>query len=227
MQELVIVTGIVLKTAPIGEYDRRVIILTKERGKIAAFAKGARRQNSRLMAVTNLFAFGEFKLYEGKNSYHIAEADIRNYFKPLWEDFESAYYGMYFLEVTDYYTKENDDELEMLKLLYQSLKALQKESLNNELIRCIFEIKSIVINGEFPGITETDGKEDSLLPSTVYTIQYITSASIEKLYTFTVTEDVLRQLRERAAYYRKKYMDRSFKSLEMLDGLSETLSVMP
>ncbi|MBQ8592403.1 MAG: DNA repair protein RecO [Lachnospiraceae bacterium] len=218
MQEFVVVTGIVLKTVPIGEYDRRVLILTKERGKIAAFAKGARRQNSRLMASTNLFVFGEFKLYEGKTSYNIMEANISNYFETLREDFEGAYYGMYFLEVMDYYTKENNDEVEMLKLLYQSLKALQSESLKNELIRYIFEVKSIVINGEFPGIPETD-RAGRLMASTVYTIDYIVASTIEKLYTFTVTEEVLNELRMMASYYRKRCLDRNFKSLEILDML--------
>ena len=37
MQESLYVTGIVLKQTPFGEYDRRVCLLTREKGKITAF----------------------------------------------------------------------------------------------------------------------------------------------------------------------------------------------
>lgn len=215
MQELVNVTAIVLNSSPIGEYDRRVVLLTKERGKITAFAKGARRQNSKLVAATNLFAFGEFKLYPGRNSYTMSDAQIQNYFEELRIDFEGAYYGMFFLEVCDYYTRENNDEKEFLKLVYQSLKALSVKSLNRKLVQCIFEMKAMVINGEFPGIPGDGIWQES----TEYAVSYIMSSSIEKLYTFTVSETVLSELIRITERYRYHYIDREFKSLEMLSVL--------
>ena len=45
------VTGLVLKTMPIGERDRRVTILTREKGKLSCFARGAARQGSPLMGI--------------------------------------------------------------------------------------------------------------------------------------------------------------------------------
>lgn len=215
MQEYIILTGIILKQSPVGEYDRVVSILTKERGKISAFARGARKPGNRLAAATNPFSFGGFKLYEGKNSYTIAEADIQNYFEGLRTDYVGAYYGMYFTEVTEYYTRENNDEKEMLKLLYQSLRALESKAIPNRLVKCVFECKTLGVNGEFPGVP----RDKKLEQSTVYALQYIAASPVEKLYTFTVTETVLEQLEEVSAEYMKKYVGHHFKSLEILQVL--------
>lgn len=212
MQDLSNVTGLILKAEPFGEYDRRVVILTRERGKIAAFARGARKQGSRLLASTNPFCFGEFKLYEGRTSYSISESSISNYFESLREDFEGACYGMYFLEVMDYYTRENNDEKEMLKLLYQSLRALCHDGFDNRLVRYIFEIKALALNGEYPGLP----KEHKYQQSTVYALSYIVNTPVEKLYTFAVTDQVLSELKEIADSYRKRFIDKKFKSLEIL-----------
>ncbi len=215
MQGFTEITGMVLKAEPIGEYDRRVVILTKEKGKISAFARGARKQTSRLLAATNPFSFGTFRLYAGRSSYNLAEADISNYFEGLRTDFEGAYYGMYFLEVMDYYTRENNEDKEMLKLLYQSLRALMHEKFPNRLIRYIFEMKAMVLSGEFPGMPENGDYEES----TSYAVHYIMSSPVEKLYTFTVTDTVLAQLARIADEYRERYTDRDFKSLEILESL--------
>ncbi|MCI5954873.1 MAG: DNA repair protein RecO [Lachnospiraceae bacterium] len=215
MQEYITVTGIILKQSPVGEYDRHISLLTKERGKISAFARGARRPGNKLAAATNPFSFGVFKLYEGKNSYTIADAEIQKYFEELRTDYVGACYGMYFAEVTDYYTRENNDEREMLKLLYQSLRALCAESLPNPLVKCVFECKAIAVNGEFPGVP----KDRELEQGTVYALQYIAASPVEKLYTFTVSDSVLAQLQQVADNYMKKFVGREFKSLEVLQTL--------
>ena len=154
MQEYIWVTGIILKQTPVGEYDRHISLLTKERGKLSAFARGARRPGNKLAAATDPFAFGKFKIYEGKNSYTVTEAEIQNYFEELRADYIGACYGLYFAEVTDYYTRENNDETEMLKLFYQSLRALCAQSLPNPLVRCVFEC-GLVFEG-FDQIQEFD-----------------------------------------------------------------------
>lgn len=215
MQEAITVTGMILSQTPIDEYDRRICILTKERGKISAFAKGARRSGNRFMAATNPFCFGEFKLFVGKSSYSLLEANVSNYFEELRKDYIGAYYGMYFLEIADYYTRENNDEKEMLKLLYQSMRALVHPGIPNALVRAVFEIKAVVVNGEFPGLPTGREWEES----TAYGVEYIVTSPVEKLYTFNVTEQVLKELLEIGAMCRKKFYNKEFKSLEILEVL--------
>ncbi|MCR4956548.1 MAG: DNA repair protein RecO [Lachnospiraceae bacterium] len=206
------VTGMVLLAQPVGDYDKRLVILTRDRGRITAFARGARRQNSAMMAPSNPFCFGEFELYEGRNSYTAVKASIQNYFRELVQDPLLVGYGSYFLEIANYYTRENLDGTEMLKLLYQSLRALLKESIDNNLIRRIFEMKAMVIDGEYPVMTGKKGYDDS----TIYALSYIASSPVEHLYTFKVTEKVLKEMGEIIDAFMKKHVDREFYSLEIL-----------
>ena len=56
---------------------------------------------------------------------------ITNYFQELRGDMEAAYYGFYFMEFAEYYTREYNDETQMLKLLYQTFRALTKKNISN------------------------------------------------------------------------------------------------
>ena len=205
----------VLAATPVNDYDRRTVILTREFGKITAFSRGARRQGSKMMAVTNPFVFGTFKLYEGKNAYNLIDADISHYFEELRTDFEGAYLGMYFLELADYCTRENNDDILMLKLLFQSIRAIIKPNIDNRLVRAVFEIKTIVVNGEYPGVPV----EMNLLPSTLHALNHIVGSDIEHLYTFAVSEEVLKELIDLARIYRKRFVDRPLKSLEIIESV--------
>ena len=208
------VTGMVLSAAPVGDYDKLVVLLTRERGKIRAFARGARRPGSALMAAANAFAFGEFQIYEGRTSYTMSQASIQNYFGELMTDFEGACYGQYFLEFADYYTRENADGSDFLKLAYQSLRALTVKSIPRRLVRCIYEIRLIVANGEFPGLPQGNFSETAL-----YAVEFIAGTPVEKLYTFTLKEEVLAELVQIAEKYRRDFLPGEFHTLEILETL--------
>lgn len=216
MQDQIVVTGIVIKQSPVGESDRRVTILTTQRGKISAFARGARKPNSRFAATTCPFCFGEFKLYGGRDSYNIAEAEIKNFFESFLTDIEGACFAAYFGEIIDYYCRENNDEKDMLKLFYQSLRAIEHVGFENSFVRTVFELKSIVINGEYPGAPN----DIQLSEAALYALEFIRLTPPEKLYTFKVADTVAEELRLVAARYCKRYMDHNFKSLDILEQMT-------
>lgn len=215
MQDLVTLKGMILKSEPQGEYDRRVVILSRERGRITAFAKGARKIGNRFMAATNPFVFGTFKLYEGRSSYSVNDVEVENYFEDMRLKFEESCYGMYFLEIADYYTVENTDESAMLLLVYRALQALLKDTYSNRFVRAVFEIKAVSINGEFAGIKEKDIPNYS--EAARYSVKYICDSTIKNLFNFSVTEEVLTELEKISRSAIGESVDRKLKSSELLD----------
>lgn len=206
----------VLLAVPSSEYDKRIVLLTRERGKITAFARGARRQNSALLACTCPFAFGCFTVYEGRSAYTLTGAEISNYFTEVKEDLEAACYGSYFMELAEYYTRENLDGSQILNLLYVTLRALGKKQPDNELIRCIFEMKAMILNGEYPYEMAQDS---SLQEATRYALLYVLQAPLQKLYQFTLKPDIFREFRRVQDLMNRRQIDREFKSLPIIKAM--------
>lgn len=244
MVETIMVVGMVISSMAISEYDKRLVILTKELGKITAFARGARKPTSPFLAGSQPMAFGEFTLYRGRNSYTVTGIKINEYFSNTMSDVYDMYMGMYFLELADYYGREGIEAGEPLKLLYFSMKALNGNIIPKELIRCIFELKMLVINGEYPnmfGCGNCGSKEnldffdlthntmlcsnchgnitqDKIVDgSTLYALQHIITSPLNKLYTFKVTEPVLNQMESIIRAYVNKHIDKKFNSLDFLE----------
>lgn len=243
--ESLVLNGMVIKSSDVGEYDKRLVLLTMERGKIVAFARGARRPKSMLLSAARLFAFGKFTLYEGKEAYTVQGAEISDYFAEISNDIEAMCYGSYFLELADYFAKENLESTGLLKLLYFSLRALDNEKIPNELVRYIYELKVFVLHGEYPEMFEclscksTDveyfsvvrggmicgncvgkaGDSVHIETSTIYAMQFIITSKIEKLFTFVVNDNILKELSFIMKRYLSRYVDREFHSLEILNTI--------
>ena len=216
MREQISVTGMVLMAAPVGEYDRRLVILTRGRGKITAFARGVRRPGNQLMAAAAPFVFGKFLLYEGRDAYTLAGAEVENYFREIAGDMEAACYGSYFLELADYYGRENIDATETLRLLYQSLRALLKPSVPNRLVKPVYELKLMEINGEYRELPL-----GRLNDSTLCAWQYVLAAPVESLYTFTLTDQVLGEFVRCVEQNKERFIDKTFHSLDILNAVMD------
>lgn len=242
------VTGMVLSAMQVGDYDRRLVILTKERGKLSAFARGARRTGNALTAACQPFTYGTFSLFAGRDAFRIQSVNVQNYFDEIKTDLDGITYGTYFCEMADYFTQENLDAKEQLKLLYVTMRALVKKQVAYPLIRRIYEIRILALDGEEMqvfscvkcgnsgtgyvfragqgGLVCVDHCQidydigELLHPSTVYSLQYILSASLERLYTFQISQEVQAELDGICNAFLEEYVDQQFKSSEFLDSLS-------
>ncbi len=242
MEQNLTVQGIVLSAMPVGEYDRRLSILTKERGKISAFARGARRPRSQLLAASNPFAFGEFEIYQGRDSYTVHRAGIDTYFTDVTGDIDAVWYGYLFLEMAEYFALENVDEGMRMVLVYMALRALAKKKMPAELVRLAYEFKTLVLNGDYPDVFRcvVCGKEEDLAfytgaqrgcvcrecgkkvltrpisSSALYTLQFIAATEAGKLFSFKLTEEVTKEVETVISDYYRQYVKHDFKSRDYL-----------
>lgn len=214
MRETIQVTGVVLSATQVGEYDRRVVLLTKERGKITAFARGARRQTSQLLAATNAFVFAVFELYEGRNAYTLARAQVKHHFMEMAAELPGVYYGFYFLELASYFATENTDETNMVNLLFVTFKAILKHKVDPQLIRAIYELRTLVYNGEY-AVDITECQDQAAL----YALQFVAAAPLEKLYSFSLEASSQKEFIRIVRKYINRSVDKTLKSLEILETI--------
>lgn len=214
-ENLTDLTALVLSSTPVGEYDRRVVLLTRERGRIACFARGARRPGSPVMAASLPFCFGTYRIREGRNSNVLVEAKIQTFFEKIRSDMEATCYASYFAEVLRYITRENNDEAALLLLAFQSLRALESGRIPARLIRAVFEIRTLRIEGEFLMPQEADG----FSPAAMQAVTHIAESPLKNLYTFAVSDSVLAELEHIAEVSMERSLHHRFESLEILRTL--------
>ncbi len=246
MQEKLELSGIVLSSTAIGEYDKRLVLLTKERGKITAFARGARKPGSPFLGASEPFNFGTFSLLEGYDAYRLAGAQIREYFSDVKQDIEGICYATYFCDVLEYLCVEGIGDTGILNLLYLTLKALARPELPDRLVRRIFELRLLALDGEgMEAFACAQCRDEAVsvfyLPkngllcrkcaeklkdgyplseSAVYTIQYILGSPLEKLFAFQVGDSVLVELEAVTDRYFAEHVQKKFNSLQILASLS-------
>jgi len=192
MYEPLWVRGIVLSVSQLGEYDKRMVVLTEQLGKITIFANGARRQNNRFTAVAQSFTMGRFQLRPGNQAYTLTGAEIERPFLELSGDMEGYTSAAYCCELTDYFTREGVGGSDELNLLYVTFLSLLEERLPFSVIRSAFALKLLHIEGEAPEMQE---------PAIA---RYILEQPIGRTFSFEVKDQGAREL-ERVV---KKELDR-------------------
>lgn len=247
MSEQTKVTGIVLSVYPVGENDRRLTILTKERGKIQVFARGCRKPNHPLFGVTQPLIYCEFMITEGRRFNYLNSADGKNYFPHLKEDLENIYYSTYFAELAEYFTVEGMDERNILNLLFVTFSAMEKGKVPLPLIRRIYELKILQYYGigmevfqciscgktenldtlsfEAGGVLCRDCAHGSarggthVEPAVLYTMQYILSIPLQRLYSFVLKEDIFLEFQWIVKRFFRIHVEHRFKAAEMMEEL--------
>jgi DNA repair protein RecO (recombination protein O) len=118
--------AVVIGRRPLGEADRLVVFYTREFGRLAGVAKGARRPRSRFGSALELFTQGQLLFFETERSplVQVDHFDILHPFLAVREELERLGQGAWVLECLGRLTAERDPHAALYGLLVRTLRAL-------------------------------------------------------------------------------------------------------
>jgi DNA repair protein RecO (recombination protein O) len=146
--------AIVLRTHKLGEADRIITLLTRDRGKIRAVAKGVRRTKSKFGARLEPFSRVDLLVFEGKSLDIITQAESLNaYGQDLALDYSLWTAGQTMLETADRLTQEESISAEsQYLLLVGALRTLVSGEHAAALVLDAFLLRSLSLAGYSPNL---------------------------------------------------------------------------
>lgn len=122
------VEAVVLRHADWGEADRLLTLYTRQRGKVRAIAKGARKIRSRKAGHLEPFTHVTLQLARGRDLLIVTQADTLEAYLPIREDLVKTGYASYAVELLDRFTYEDETENQAIfRLLTEALGRLAAE----------------------------------------------------------------------------------------------------
>lgn len=132
----------VLRSIPFKDFDKRVILLTRQFGKVVAIApraqKSQKRFGSGLESLTLVSALYHMK--PNSSLGQLQEVQILNPFSVLKKNVKKIAYGSYFLEMIGEVMGENEPSPNLFDFLQSFLEALEKRS-QEEVLARFFEAR--------------------------------------------------------------------------------------
>lgn len=150
------INGITLKRKNIAEYDKIVLLYTKEFGKIRVVFKGVNKPKAKLLALTEPFVESELLVVKLKNKiydavFKAAGGQIIEFYEELRVDIDKFIYASKIIEIVDVLTLELAKDEEKFSLLKKALNVI-KFTKNPEILFISFVYRFIKLCGYKPNI---------------------------------------------------------------------------
>ena len=142
-----------LKSYPLKESDKIVVMYSRDKGIIRAVAKGIKKPKSSLGARMETFFANTLLLAKGRNMDVVSQAETVNSFSDTRKSLDKIGYSMYITEIVNNFGVENDPcSEEVYDLLYKALDTISKKNEKKDILLAVlkFQLKIMRISGFLP-----------------------------------------------------------------------------
>lgn len=242
------IKGIIVKESKYKENDKILTIVTDALGKVNVIAKGVAKPTSKLNALAPL-ALIEFDLKSVSDNMYISTGASKLIdFYDISKDLETYAYVSYILNLANDMFLYDDTFPELFKLLINTIYLYYKGTKNKELLKCVFELRALIISGYAINIDECAfcGKEEAeyinlyegecycktcgnsdmgrtISPSVLLSLKHITYSDEKKLFSFSLNGPYIKELSIISTNYIKICMEKEYSSLKYLRNIQKGL----
>jgi len=239
--------GIVIKRVNLGEADKIITLLTKDRGKIRVVAKGVRKPKARLVGFLDLFHYNEYLIAEGHNLDIITSASTIENWHGINQSLQQVALAYYMAETIDKLIEETQEIGNVFNLIYFSFKTLHQNQVNLDVLKSFFEINIVSALGYKPelerciecnqiiqkdawfsfalgGVLDSSHKNNDLLalPLSLSDLKILKGMyinNIQELQSVNWVDKISPQLSKISSGFLNYIVDRNIKSQEFLNEI--------
>lgn len=148
--------GLVIRETPWGENDKRIVLLSADRGCVSVLAKGARSLRSKYMNATSLFTYGNYEIAERNGYAWLSGAAVTEPFFGIRDDIERLALASYVVELAGELTGEGEPAEAVLRLTLNTLYAISKSFKPLPQIKATYELRVMSESGYMPDLSACD-----------------------------------------------------------------------
>lgn len=234
--------GLVIRETPKGETSKLLTVLTPDLGVITVNAKGVRKLSAPYLKSAQLFAFSDMLIHVKNGFYTLSEASLLTDFYSLSSDITRYALACYLADAASAFTVPGEECSRILRLLLNSLYALENNKTSNSLLKAAFELRLCAECGFFPEVSQcaecdnelentvslfnvaegvalcrdcaSAGGDNYLVsPSVCKAMRHITESELSKFVSFRIGDTDLNVLSVIAERFMLVRAERGFKTL--------------
>ena len=144
--------GLVIAEKRVGESDRLVTVLTKQKGVLRAFVQHPGRARNGRLSATRLFSYSRFTIFEGRDKYIIDDARPIEVFFGLRRDIGRLALAQYFCELSAVLAPQGSEAGDYLRLVLNALYLLCQGERPDGIVKAVVEMRMMSLSGYLPAL---------------------------------------------------------------------------
>ena len=251
MEHMITIEGIVLRERSVGEQDKFIDILTRDRGVLEASVKGAKKINGKSGSSSQLFAYSRFCLDQRRNMLYLNSSEPLHIFYGLRDSLSKISLASYFSEVLRFCVIPEAQNNDVLRLTLNCMHYLENRKRSEAFLKAVFELRLMSEIGFMPDIVACrecgmfepeelffsisdggffcsecfgEGHGDNYIRvrlPVLQAVRHIVLSDFEKLFGFRVSDGTMSALAQLAEEYLQAHLEKSFPTLDFYRSVAE------